>query len=624
MRGTFRNVLLRFIDVFVPPSVSLKGEEDVRRCRVVISFAFALMVWGPAYAYLYAFHLSCSDGAWTLLAGTAMAPLTAVLVQITGSYVLCGNLVCFGMALVLVSLSLITGGHDSPTSIWLAVIPMLATCLVGVRTGIAWAIVSCGVIIEFFTFDGFGLPVAQILSHEQLDLLWFLSSVSLCCFLLSVAYLYEMLKDKALKRVAETNAELATTNVDLMRAKEAAESSNRAKSEFLANMSHEIRTPMTSILGYTEMLLDPTLDPSEAYQAVATIRRNSEHLLRLINDILDLSRIEANRLEVERVPCSIATLLAEVESFMRPRADAKRLELRIVTIGPLPERIDTDPTRLRQILLNLVGNAIKFTQDGGVTLEARQVPVNGGCGLQFDVVDTGIGMSDKQSEGIFDPFVQGDSSVTRRYGGSGLGLAISRRLARLLGGDVVLLRSEPDRGTTFRFRLPCKDAMPVPAGVPTRLSQGALSDPAAPGFPQLRPLSEMRVLLAEDGPDNQRLIATILQKSGATVDVVDNGRHAVEKALEADVRGAPYHVILMDMQMPVMDGYGATAVLRRRGYARPIVALTAHAMDEDRERCIRAGCTDYAAKPISRALLIRLVHKYRPSRRRSNAPAAAK
>lgn len=614
--------LLRFIDLFLPPSVFRKGEEDVRRSRVVISFAFALMIWGPAYVYLYAFHLSCTEGAWTLAAGTALAPMTALLLRMTGSYILCGNLVCVGLGLVLVSISMITGGHESPTLMWLAAIPMLGTCLVGVRTGVAWAIVSCGVIIEFFSFDGFGLPIGQAMLHEQVHVLWLVSGISLCCFMLSVAYLYEMLKDKALKRVADINAELATANIELMRAKDAAESSNRAKSEFLANMSHEIRTPMTSILGYTEMLLDPTLDPSEAFSAIGTIRRNSEHLLRLINDILDLSRIEANRLEVERVPCSIATLLAEVESFMRPRAEAKGLEFRIVTDGPLPERIETDATRLRQILLNLVGNSVKFTEEGCVTLETRHIRVDDGCRLVFDVIDSGVGMTPRQSAAIFDPFVQGDNSVTRRYGGSGLGLAISRRLARLLGGDVELVKTAPGNGTTFRVTLACNKSCCAPQPEVARTCPSTDSAPAAMGIPPLQVLADMRVLLAEDGPDNQRLITTILQKSGAKVDVVDNGRQAVEAALEADVRGAPYHVVLMDMQMPVMDGYGAAAVLRRRGYTRPIVALTAHAMQQDRERCMRAGCSDYAAKPIARAELIRLVHRYRPSRRRREARAA--
>ncbi|MBP7936814.1 MAG: response regulator [Phycisphaerae bacterium] len=405
-----------------------------------------------------------------------------------------------------------------------------------------------------------------------------------------------------------TNAERKRTEADLQRATREAEAASRSKSDFLANMSHEIRTPMTSILGFTEILLDngSLADaPPERVEALKTIRRNGEYLLGVINDILDLSKIEAGKMSIEYASCSPCQIVAEVISLLRVRANAKGLSLEVEFAGAIPEMIQTDPIRLRQILINIAGNAIKFTEFGHVRLvigmdSEHTVPL-----LQFDLFDTGIGMSAEEVSRLFHPFTQADSSTTRRYGGTGLGLTISKRLAEMLGGDLVVVESQPGVGTQFRVSVatgPLEGvrmiADPASATVVTAEERRAQYEARS------HSLRDCRILIAEDGPDNQRLISHILHKAGASTTVVENGRLAIDAALAAGNSGKPFDVVLMDMQMPIMDGYEATHRLRDHGHTGPIIALTAHAMATDREKCIRAGCNDYVSKPIDRVKLI--------------------
>jgi len=381
---------------------------------------------------------------------------------------------------------------------------------------------------------------------------------------------------------------------ELVRAKHAAEAANRAKSEFLANMSHEIRTPMTAIVGFTDLLMAYDAPFSQQREHLEIIRRNADNLLTIINDILDLSRIEADRLELEPTDCSPQQIVQDVLSLMRVRTAEKNLALDADYQFPLPEKIRTDPIRLRQVLLNLVGNAIKFTDSGGVqitvrcTCEERAPPR-----MHFEVADTGIALTAEEITALFQPFSQVDMSTTRRFGGSGLGLSISQRLANLLGGQVEV-QSEPGRGSNFTVTI---DPGPL-EGVPMLEGPAMIASEEEPAPAVQVPTLRGRILLAEDGRDVQELIALYLQQSGLEVDLAENGLVACEKADASKAEGRPYDLILMDIRMPVMAGYEATRRLRRDGWKGPIVALTAYAMVGDREQCLQAGCDDYLAKPI--------------------------
>jgi signal transduction histidine kinase/DNA-binding response OmpR family regulator len=385
----------------------------------------------------------------------------------------------------------------------------------------------------------------------------------------------------------------------------AAEQASLAKSELLANMSHEIRTPMAAVIGYADLLLEQGLDPRERVTYVQTIRRNGEHLLGLLNDILDLSKIEAGRMTVESIPCSPSQIVADVASLMRVRAADKGIDFAIEYQTPVPEAIRTDPTRLRQILINLTGNAIKFTEVGQVRIVVR---CDDGTGprphLEVSLVDTGIGLAPEEIANLFQPFGQADASTTRRFGGTGLGLAICRRFAEMLGGTISV-QSALGQGSVFTVAV---ETGPL-AGVSliAGLEEPTVQSPAPLPAGAAVSLSGLEILLAEDGLDNQRLISMHLRRAGARVALATNGRMALDRATAGIARGRPFDLILMDMQMPELDGYGATAKLRAAGYRAPIVALTAHAMAGDRERCLAAGCDDYLTKPVDQARLLDVI-----------------
>jgi PAS domain S-box-containing protein len=419
--------------------------------------------------------------------------------------------------------------------------------------------------------------------------------------------------EEELKR---TVAALESANRSLEDLNEKAETATRAKSEFLANMSHEIRTPMTAILGFTDVLLgEPDMEqsPPGRVEAIQTIQRNGKYLLELINDILDLSKIEAGKLDVERIACSPAQVLAEVADLMQVRADAKNVALTLEYSGGIPESIQSDPLRLRQILVNLVGNAVKFTETGCVRVVAYLVQRLGKPTLlRIDVIDTGIGLSQPQILELFTPFSQADSSTTRKFGGTGLGLTISKRLTEILGGDISVV-SEPGKGSTFSVTVETGDIegvrllqSPLEAALPAESTSSRVTAAAV--------RLDCPILLAEDGPDNQRLITFLLRNAGATVTLAENGQVAYDEALAAHARGEPFAAILMDMQMPVMDGYDATRGLRQAGYQGPIIALTAYAMKHDGQKCLNAGCDAYLAKPIDRSTLLETIARFSQGR----------
>jgi PAS domain S-box-containing protein len=416
--------------------------------------------------------------------------------------------------------------------------------------------------------------------------------------------------EDARRRAEQQAAELAARARELTEARNAALEAARVKAEFLANMRHEIRTPMTAILGFTDLLSDPDAGEAERAVYVETVRRNGEHLQRILNDILDLSKLEAGKLVIEHVVCAPIALVGEVASLLRPQAAGKGLTLAVECPAPVPASIRADPTRLRQILMNLVGNAIKFTETGGVRIVVRMAapdepdePM-----LRFEVIDSGLGIPAEAMTDLFAAFTQADASTTRRFGGTGLGLTISRRLADMLGGRVSA-ESVPGSGSTFVLTLPTGPLDGV-AMLPQGDAAMALV-PAAPG--RARPVERRltgRVLLAEDAPDSRRLLSFYLRRAGIEVAAAEDGAVAYGTARTALAAGRPFDVVLMDMQMPRVDGYDATARLRAAGYVRPIVALTAHAMAGDREKCLAAGCDDFLTKPIDPDTLLATLAPY--------------
>ena len=381
---------------------------------------------------------------------------------------------------------------------------------------------------------------------------------------------------------------------------------NSAKTAFLANMSHEVRTPMTAILGFADALAERELAEAERPVIVETIRRNGRSLLAILDDVLDISKIESGRMDVERLPCSLVQQVEDSLSLLRGRAHQKGIALSVDYRFPLPALIQSDAGRMGQILINLLSNAIKFTESGGVrvTVWASDI-ASREPRVHVEVADDGIGIAPESLARLFQPFVQADSSMTRRFGGTGLGLAISRRLAQLLGGDIAV-ESVPGAGSRFRLSLdpgPLAGAGLVYALVANDDSGEAAQAPTATSL-------RGRVLLAEDTKDTRVLLRHFLTRAGLTVEIAENGREALEKALEARAGEEPFDIVLMDMQMPELDGYEAARAMRAAGYALPIVALTAHAMAGEREKCLAAGCDDYATKPIDRATLLAVVRRW--------------
>lgn len=388
--------------------------------------------------------------------------------------------------------------------------------------------------------------------------------------------------------------DLKKTISELQAAKEAAEVANNERLNFLATMSHELRTPLSVILGFTDVLAENDIAPSERAKIISTVKKNGDLLTRLIDEILDLSKIESGKVELELMDVNLIEVMADVTGILSHQAQKKGLVLSTSIEGSLPEKIVTDPTRVRQILTNLIGNSIKFTSKGWIKITAAADQKN--KQIRFLIEDTGEGITPANQVKIFEPFVQADSSYTRRFGGTGLGLSLSKKIAQSLGGDVVLLKSSPQEGSAFLATIELKDSNGKTETTPVfnHLTADQRKDQ----------LDGVNVLVTDDVIDNQLLVERFLAASGAHVELANSGAEAIQK-----VKTSNFDVILMDIQMPEMDGYEATKNLRKIGCQAPIIALTAYAMRSDREKALRSGFNDYLPKPIKKADLIATILK---------------
>jgi PAS domain S-box-containing protein len=383
---------------------------------------------------------------------------------------------------------------------------------------------------------------------------------------------------------------------EMIRAKEEAESASLAKTQFLANVSHEIRTPLSAIIGFSELLLNPSQTPEDRLQGAATIHRNGQQLLHLINEILDISKVESGKMELDESDTDLLLLLREMISLFELKAAEKGLRFEVAVEGKgVPSIVRTDPMRLRQILVNMIANAVKFTEKGSVRMSVllRQ------DSLIFRVRDTGVGIPSESRARLFQPFSQVDNSTSRRFGGTGLGLVLSKRFAESLGGDVSLVESSA-LGSVFEARVHCAAVGTAVLPVGTHAMSRSRVD--APVEPDAGALSGFSLLLVDDALDNQVLISRFLRMAGASVQVLGGGREAVAAALSPE--GERFDLILMDIQMPEMDGHEATRAMRAQGWVKPIIALTAHALRSEREKCLESGFDDHFTKPIDRMKLI--------------------
>lgn len=417
-------------------------------------------------------------------------------------------------------------------------------------------------------------------------------------------------RDHLEEMIQERTAELKKTNQQLVLSVEKANvmarqanDANRAKSEFLANMSHEIRTPMNAIIGFSELLADEELTEDQRFFN-KTVLTSGRGLLQLINDILDFSKIEAGKLQTEILEVQMEQMLSELDSFLRPLTTEKGLTFELLRCGSLPSIIYTDPVRVRQCIINLVGNAVKFTEQGHVFVNIDTERIKDKDFIRFDVEDTGIGIPQDKQHLIFEAFAQADGTTTRKYGGTGLGLTITRQLAGLLGGEL-RLKSEEGKGSVFTLLIPAGIEIAQSAKVDSYNMLDYLLENDTPQAAHAEPSMQGSILVAEDAKANQALIKALLERMGFEVTITEHGLEALEQ-----LEKKHFDLVFMDMQMPVMNGYDAARAIRRQGLTIPVVALTAHAMKGDDQKCYEAGCNDYITKPIDRENLKSLLRRY--------------
>ncbi len=572
------------VDRLVPHKIVAEGGRSLERARIVVgvtvSLASGCAVLVPGLLIAY--------GGWST---TLASVLVEGVLLLTGLGLMhaarrpepAGVLIVLQCFATLGGVAFLKGGLDAVNVVAWPVLPLMAATLLGRRAAVVTGVGVCGLMLWFWYLPSTGW-VPEGYGTEQKRTVTLFGVCALVVLTSGIAVVHELARKELSDKVDATLDELRG-------ARDAAEAASRAKTEFLARMSHEIRTPIHGVLGMNELLIDSELDDDQRQSALA-IRRSAQTLVAVVDDVLDFSRLEAGRTDLRTERFDPRVPLNEAVGVVRPLAVERGLDLRATVEDDVPGSILGDPDRVRQVLINLVGNAVKYTEQGSVSITLR-----GGQRLRFEVRDTGVGLTEEAASTVFEPFTQADSFITRPHGGAGLGLAICRELTALMGGSLGV-ESTAGEGSLFWFDVPAIDPQEAPGRPLSSPGAAAVAGASLGG----------RILIVDDNEIGRQLAVRVVERLGCAVEVARNGREAVELA-----RTGGYDLILMDCQMPGMDGYEAASEIRRlepAGQRTPIVAVTAHALEFERQRCTDAGMDDYLAKPFPPDGLVAVVDRW--------------